>query len=84
MNPAHSGAELDLVVVRGGRRWGYEFKRTTAPRLTRSMHSALADLKLERLDVVHAGVHTFPLASQVRALALGRILEDLEPLSASS
>ena len=80
----HSGAKLDLIVVRGSRRWGYEFKRTTAPRLTRSMHSALADLNLERLDVVHAGEHTFPLATQVRALALKRILEDLEPLSHSS
>jgi len=76
----HAGAELDLLVVRGNRRWGFEFKRTVAPRLTRSMHAALADLRLERLDVVHAGDQTFPLADTVRALALGRLLDDLDPL----
>jgi uncharacterized protein len=76
----HAGAELDLLVVRGNRRWGFEFKRTVAPRLTRSMHSALADLRLERLEVVHAGDQTFPLADTVRALALGRLLDDLDPL----
>jgi uncharacterized protein len=76
----HTGAELDLLVVRGNRRWGFEFKRTVAPRLTRSMRSALTDLHLERLEVVHAGEQTFPLAANVRALALTRLLDDLEPL----
>jgi len=76
----HAGTELDLLVVRGTRRWGFEFKRTVTPRLTRSIHSALADLRLERLDVVHAGDQTFPLADTVRALALGRLLDDLAPL----
>lgn len=75
----HTGAELDLLVVEGGRRLGFEFKRTTAPRVTRSIHSALSDLRLERVDVVHAGERTFPLAERVRALALGRLWEDLEP-----
>jgi predicted AAA+ superfamily ATPase len=76
----HAGAELDLLVVRGLRRWGFEFKRTVAPRMTRSMRSACGDLALERLDVIHAGEHTFALADQVRAVALKRIFETLEPL----
>jgi hypothetical protein len=76
----HGGAELDLLIVRGRRRLGFEFKRTTAPAVTRSMHVALADLTLERLDVLHAGEHTFPLAPRIRAVAAGRLLEDLRPL----
>lgn len=76
----HTGAELDLLVIRGDRRLGFEFKRTAAPAITRSMHAALADLKLERLFVVHAGLHTFDMRPRVRALALGRMLEDLKPL----
>jgi predicted AAA+ superfamily ATPase len=56
----HAGAELDLLVVRGRHRWGFEFKRTVAPRLTRSMQTALTDLQLERLDVVHAGSKPSP------------------------
>jgi predicted AAA+ superfamily ATPase len=76
----HGGAELDLLVVRDQKRYGFEFKRTVAPLVTPSMRVALADLKLQRLDVVHAGDRTFPLAPSTRALALSRILNDLKPL----
>lgn len=73
----HGGVELDLLVVRGRRRLGFEFKRTSGPSVTRSMHVVLADLKLERLDVIHAGESTFPLAPKIRAVAARRILGDL-------
>lgn len=76
----HSGAELDLLVVRGARRLGFEFKRTTAPTLTRSMHIAAADLGLRSVSVVHAGTRTFDLAAGIHAVAMGRILEDVAPL----
>ena len=76
----HTGAELDLLVMRGRKRLGFEFKRTEAPRITPSMRSALADLRLDRLDVVHAGRETYPLGERTRAVALGRILADVEPL----
>jgi hypothetical protein len=77
---AHSGAELDLLVVRGKVRRGFEFKRTTAPATTRSMHVAIEDLRLSRLDVVHAGAHSFAMHPKIRAIALSRLLEDLKPL----
>ena len=73
----HTGAELDLLVHVGGKRRGYEFKLTTTPSMTRSMHSALNDLKLKSLDVVHAGEHTFPLTRGVRAVAASRLRTDL-------
>jgi hypothetical protein len=73
----HAGAELDLLVVQGGKRLGFEFKRTETPRRTRSMYAARQTLGLDRLDVVHGGAATFPLGDGVRALALGRLLVDL-------
>jgi predicted AAA+ superfamily ATPase len=76
----HAGAELDLLIVRGQRRFGFELKRTAAPRVTPSIRTALDDLQLERVDVIYPGEHTFPLAERVRALALSRLSEDLEPL----
>jgi len=76
----HAGAELDLLVVRGRQRLGFEFKRTTSPAMTGSMHSALKDLRLTRLDVVHAGSETFPLAPRVRAVAAHRLIDDVKPL----
>ena len=71
---------LDLLVARGSRRIGFEFKRTVAPKLTKSMRTALADLRLERLDVIHAGERTYPLAARVRAVAFARVLRDIAPL----
>lgn len=77
----HSGAELDLLVVRGRRRLGFEFRRTTSPSTTRSMHSAIESLGLERLDVVHAGDRTFALTEHIRAVSFSRLFEDIEPLA---
>ena len=76
----HAGAELDLVVVRGRTRLGFEFKRTSAPKATPSMHIALRDLRLQRLDVIHGGIRTFALHQQIRAVPLERVLDDLAPL----
>ena len=76
----HAGAEIDLVLIRGGRRLGFEVKRTTAPRVTPSARAALEDLNLERIDLLHAGEETFPLAERIRAVSAYRIWDDVEPL----
>jgi predicted AAA+ superfamily ATPase len=76
----HQGAELDLLIVRGRRRWGFEFKRTSAPEVTASMRVALRDLGLVRLDVIHAGEHSFPMAPKVRAIAARDLGSALKPL----
>ena len=76
----HQGAELDLLVVRGATRVGFEIKHTVAPETTRSMRIALADLRLDRLDVIHVGKDTYPMASRIRAVAFDRLRQDLHRL----
>ena len=76
----HGGAEIDLLVMSGNRRLGFEIKRTTAPGVTPAMVQAMADLSLTSLDVVHAGESTFPLTDSVRALSARHLESDLEPL----
>lgn len=76
----HSGAELDLLVIRGNRRLGFEFKRTTVPTVTRSMRVALQGLVLDEIVIVHAGSRSFSLDPQIRAVALGQIFEQVSPL----
>jgi hypothetical protein len=44
------------------------------------MRSALSDLKLDRLDVIHAGENTFPLSEKIRAVSWQRLLIDVQPL----
>lgn len=76
----HSGAEIDLVLVKAGRRLGVECKRTDAPRLTPSMRIALADLKLERIAVVYPGTKRYALAKGVGAVPLEALADDMEGL----
>ena len=73
----HSGAEIDLVVRQGTKLRGFEIKRTTAPAFTRSMRSALRDLNLSRIDLIHAGTESFALDKQVHAVAAQRLLRDI-------
>lgn len=68
----HRGAEIDLLVFRDGRRIGVEFKRTSAPGMTRSMHSALDDLGLDRIIVIFPGGDRFRLHERVEAVGLSR------------
>ena len=74
---AHTGAEVDLLVVRGRERRAFEMKRTTAPRTTRSMHTAIEDLGLDRLDVIHGGRETYRLRDRIRAVSVFRIRQDI-------
>jgi predicted AAA+ superfamily ATPase len=67
------GAELDLLLLRRGMRWGFEFKCSDAPRTTKSMHIALDDLKLEHLWVVYPGTLRYPIAEKITALPLREI-----------
>ncbi|WP_419862334.1 ATP-binding protein [Candidatus Palauibacter sp.] len=71
----HTGAKLDLLVMDGARRYGFQVKRAEAPRLTRSMRSALETLDLDRLDVVHVGTEPYEMAPRVRALPAARLVD---------
>lgn len=61
----HAGSELDLVMVKSGRRIGVEVKRADAPTLTRSMRTAMEDLELDELQVVYPGARSYALADNV-------------------
>lgn len=69
----HAGAELDLLLVRNGRRVGVEIKRMDAPRLTPSMRIALDDLALDKLVVLYPGERSYPLTQQVEVIPLREI-----------
>lgn len=74
----HTGAELDLLIFKGKKRFGYEFKFADQPRLTKSMITAKNDLKLDSLTIVHPGVGDFPLEKSIRAIGLKEVLESFD------
>lgn len=63
-------AELDLLIVKNGKRLGYEFKYSDSPKITPSMHIACEDLKLDHLYVVYPGTQTFSLSEKITARGL--------------
>lgn len=63
-------AELDLFIIKNGKRLGFEFKYSDAPKTTKSMHFVLKDLKLDQLFVIYPGDKTFPLTENILACGL--------------
>lgn len=49
-----TGAELDLLMLKEGKRYGFEIKLSDAPSITPSMRTALKDLNLDHLYIVNA------------------------------
>lgn len=71
----HSQAELDLLVVQGTKRMGFEFKYTKTPKLTKSMSIAFEDLKLNQLIVIYPGDVKIRLTKNIFCLGLETFLQ---------
>jgi predicted AAA+ superfamily ATPase len=71
----HNQAEVDLLLIRNGRRYGFEVKFTEAPRAKPSQKLALECLKLDRLDIICPGSASYPLAERVYVTGLEKVAE---------
>ena len=69
----HQGAEIDLVLRRGGVLYGVECKFADAPRMTPSIRNALDDVGLDRVAVVNPGDRRFPLSDRVEVVPLSAL-----------
>lgn len=67
---SHNEAELDLFIFRPNKRIGFEVKYTDAPHITKSMHMALEDLKLDHLYIIYPGTLLFPMDDKISACGL--------------
>jgi len=70
----HSGAEVDLFFALGGKRIGVECKLGEAPKVTKSMYSALADLRLDRLFILYPGSERYPVHESIEVISLEQLL----------
>ncbi|MEI8300448.1 MAG: ATP-binding protein [Chlamydiota bacterium] len=62
-----SGAELDLLIIKNGKRLGFEFKYTDRPKITTSMQIAIQDLGLDHLYLIFPGKVSFSLSEKITA-----------------
>ncbi len=66
----HQQAELDLLIIKNGKRLGFEIKYSGAPTLTKSMQIAQKDLSLDALTVVYPGDIEYSLTKEIRVRPL--------------
>lgn len=76
----HQGAEIDLLLVKDGKRIGVECKRIDAPRLTPSMQTALHDLNLDKLLVIYPGTQSYALKDNVLVMPLKNLAYPVQGL----
>ena len=78
----HAGAELDLLVITAGKRYGFEFKYADAPGRSRSMHTAIQDLHLEHVWVVYPGEQEYTLDDRISVVSMNAVAGLARTLSA--
>ncbi len=72
---SHNQAELDLLVLKEGKKIGFEFKYQDAPKITPSMKIALQDLKLDELNVIYPGEKDYLLSDEIKVFGLTNYIE---------
>ncbi len=66
----HGGVELDLLLLKDGKRLGFEFKCADAPQMTKSIRTAMEDLKLEKVFVIYPGKKSYEIDRRTRVLSI--------------
>jgi hypothetical protein len=61
--------------IQNGKRLGFEIKYSEVPKITRSMHSAIEDLNLDRLYLIYRGNRNIRLDEKVFALTAESITD---------
>lgn len=67
---SHNKAELDLLLLKHGKKLGFEFKLSDAPKLTPSMRIAIEDLKLDSLTVIYPKGRRYRLSEEIQVVSL--------------
>ncbi|KPQ01058.1 MAG: putative ATPase (AAA+ superfamily) [Bacteroidetes bacterium HLUCCA01] len=71
----HTGIELDLMVLKSGKRLGFEVTFSETPKITRSMLSAREDLKLDQLFIIYNGHRLVALEHSIIAVPASNIVD---------
>jgi uncharacterized protein len=62
-----------LLIIKDGKRMGYEIKHAESPKATRSVQIAIEDLRLDSLTVIYPGERSFALTEAIRAMPVREV-----------
>lgn len=72
---SHNQAELDLLILKHGKKIGFEFKMMDSPKITPSMRIVLKDLHLDNLTIIYPGSRKYMLDEKIMVLPVFHIEE---------
>jgi predicted AAA+ superfamily ATPase len=70
---SYNQAELDLLILKNGKKLGFEFKMSEAPKLTSSMKIVMEELRLDSLAVIYPGSRVYTLEHNIAVVPISRI-----------
>ncbi len=75
-----SGAEIDLILEKGERRFAFEIKVSPAPKVSRGFYEALKVVKPEKAFIIAPVEKSFPLKEGIWVHTITSILQELDTL----
>jgi len=63
-------SEIDLVIIKGAKKLGFEFKYSDAPKVTKSMYRAMEILNLSSITVINPGADNYKLTENISVIGL--------------
>lgn len=70
----YQGTGIDLLIIKEGKKLGFEFKYSAAPKLTKSMQIAREQLDLDHLVVIYPGDLDYALREDIQVIGLKNYL----------
>lgn len=77
---SHNIAEIDLLIIKDGKRVGFEFKYSSTPKITKSMEIALSDLKLDQVKIIFPGDKAYNLSEKIEAIGLELLCKEINDI----
>lgn len=74
---SHNKAELDLLLLKDGKKSGFEFKLSDSPKLTPSMKIVMKDLELDSLTVIYPKGRSYKLTQEIQVISLEEYLKTI-------
>jgi predicted AAA+ superfamily ATPase len=78
-----AGAELDLLVLHQGKRYGFEIKYADAPKTTKSMREAIKTLEFTKLFIAYPGSKSYVVDEHIETVGIVDLEAKLKNLIAS-
>lgn len=75
-----AGAEIDLVIEQGNKKFAIEIKRSLAPSLSKGFHLGCEDIGATKCFIVYSGKERFPVTKEVTAIPLLEMMNELREM----